>query len=224
MSLSSDAVAERITALQQAVPANVTLVAVTKQVPVHLMRLAYSLGIRNFGESKVQEAADKQAQLDDLTGITWHLIGHLQSNKASKALSQFQWIHSLDSLKLALRLNKLSAEAEVPPNLCLQVKLRPDPKKYGWSPEELLQDLPQLDQCENLSIQGLMVIPPYGLPEEETHQVFADARQLADTIRQRSPSRIQMTQLSMGMSDDYLLAIAAGATLIRPGRILFGER
>ncbi|MGF1535045.1 MAG: YggS family pyridoxal phosphate-dependent enzyme [Elainellaceae cyanobacterium] len=221
-------VAERIKAVQKTIPAPVTLIAVTKQVPANLIRLAYDFGIRDFGESKIQEAADKQAQLSDLPGITWHLIGHLQSNKARRALSQFRWIHSVDSLKIAQRLNQIAQDDAAPnalkPSVCLQVKLRPDPNKYGWSPEELLQDLPQLNQCDRLSIQGLMVIPPYGLPADEARQVFADARQLSDKIRQLPFPSIQMAQLSMGMSDDYLLAIAEGATMVRLGRTLFGER
>ncbi|MGF1512276.1 MAG: YggS family pyridoxal phosphate-dependent enzyme [Elainellaceae cyanobacterium] len=223
MSTAPETVAERIVAVQKTIPASVTLIAVTKQVPAHLMRVAYDLGIRDFGESKVQEAADKQAQLKDLSGITWHLIGHLQRNKAGKALEQFQWIHSVDSLKLSLRLDQL-AKGRTKPSVFLQVKLRPDPNKYGWSVEELIQDLPKIDQCHNLSIQGLMVIPPYGLPAEETAEVFVEARQLSDKIRQLSSATIQMKHLSMGMSDDYPIAIEAGATMVRLGRRIFGER
>lgn len=227
MPASPETVAKRIKAVQQTVPAQVTLIAVTKQVPADLIRLAYDLGIRNFGESKIQEAAEKQAQLSDLPGITWHLIGHLQTNKARRALNQFQWIHSVDSLKIAQRLNQIADDAGLnaaKPNVCLQVKLRPDPNKYGWSPDELLHDLPQLNQCDRLSIQGLMVIPSYGLPPDEARQVFVDARQLSDKVRQLPFPSIQMAQLSMGMSDDYLLAIDAGATMVRLGRTIFGER
>ncbi|MEO0409980.1 MAG: alanine racemase, partial [Cyanobacteria bacterium P01_A01_bin.135] len=108
---SPDLVAERIAAVRATVPTTVTLIAVTKQVSVDLMTVAYEMGLRDFGESKVQEAAQKQAQLD-LPGIRWHLIGHLQRNKAGKAIQQFDWIHSLDSLRLAERLNHVAAEAE----------------------------------------------------------------------------------------------------------------
>jgi PLP dependent protein len=221
-SVSIDQLAARLAQIRQTLPATVKLIAVTKQVPVQAIRAAYELGIRDFGESRIQEAAAKQAELQDLTAATWHLIGHLQTNKAAKALEQFQWIHSLDSLKLAQRLNQLAAERATKPKVCLQVKLVPDPDKYGWSVSELLQALPELEQCHHLDIRGLMTIPPYGLPDAEIQAVFEQAHALAQQLRQQSNLPIQ--ELSMGMSEDYRLAIAAGATLIRLGRTLFGAR
>ena len=215
---------DRIASLCQTLPPAVQLIAVTKQVPVAAMRAAYAAGLRNFGESRIQEAEVKQAELQDLPDITWHFIGHLQSNKVQKALELFQWIHSVDNLKLAQRLNRLAESLAHKPQICLQVKIMPDPNKSGWTPDELLVDLPQLDQCENLNIQGLMKIPPLGLSESETLAVFQQAQELANKIRQQGWSRLQMTQLSMGMSGDYRLAIQAGATMIRLGTILFGRR
>lgn len=217
-------VQNRIARICQTLPPAVQLIAVTKQVPVAAMRAAYEAGLRNFAESRIQEAEAKQAELQDLPGITWHLIGHLQSNKAQKALELFQWIHSVDSLKLAQRLDRLAESLSTKPRICLQVKILPDPNKSGWSVEELLVDLPQLDQCQNLDIQGLMTIPPLGLSEAETLAVFQRTQELADKIRQQNWLRMQMQQLSMGMSGDYQLAIQAGATMIRLGTILFGER
>jgi PLP dependent protein len=215
---------DRIASICQTLPTSVQLIAVTKQVSVPAMRAAYAAGLRNFAESRIQEAEAKQAELQDLPDITWHLIGHLQSNKAQKALELFQWIHSVDSLKLAQRLNHLAAPLPNKPQICLQVKILPDPHKSGWTTDELLADLPQLDQCENLSIQGLMTIPPLGLSEAETLAVFQRTQELANQIKQQGWSRLQMTQLSMGMSGDYRLAIQAGATMIRLGTILFGKR
>lgn len=220
--ISIDQLAERLEQIRQTLPATVKLIAVTKQVPVVAMRAAYELGIRDFGESRIQEAAAKQAELQNLTDITWHLIGHLQTNKAAKALEQFQWIHSLDSLKLAERLNQIAADRAVKPRLCLQVKLLPDPDKYGWSVPELLQALPALEQYSHLDIRGLMTIPPYGLPDAELLAVFEQAHALAEQIRQRSS--LPVMELSMGMSEDYPLAVQAGATMIRLGRTLFGAR
>jgi len=218
-------IAQRITEIRQQLPDRVRLIAVTKQVPVDAMREAYAAGVRDFGESRIQEASLKRAQLQDLPDITWHLIGHLQSNKARNALEQhFEWIHSLDSLKLALRLNDLAAEMSCKPHVCLQVKILPDPNKYGWSVPELLADLPALDECKNLKIRGLMTIPPQGLESEELRAVFQDTRELSDTIGQQTWLNIQMPHLSMGMSADYQLAVEAGATMIRLGRIIFGER
>lgn len=221
---SSEPLIEHIAALRQAIPAGVRLIAVTKQVSVELMRKAYRAGVRDFGESKVQEAIAKQTQLQDLSDITWHLIGHLQSNKAKLALQHFDWIHSVDSLQLAQRLNRLAAELQRQPQICLQVKLRPDPSKYGWSAAALLAEMSQLEQCHYLQVRGLMTILPQGLSDCEALVVFQEARQLATTIQEQGWQHLKLTELSMGMSNDYRLAIQAGATMIRLGRCLFGER
>jgi pyridoxal phosphate enzyme (YggS family) len=221
-SASIDQLAKRLEHIRSTLPETVKLIAVTKQVPVEAIQAAYQLGIRDFGESRIQEAAAKQEQLQTLQDITWHLIGHLQTNKAAKALEQFQWIHSLDSLKLAQRLNQLAAERSAKPKLCLQVKIVPDPSKYGWTVPELLEALPELSQCHHLDIVGLMTIPPYGLPEADTLAIFQQTRQLAQQIRQQST--LQIEELSMGMSGDYRLAVQAGATMVRLGSTLFGQR
>jgi PLP dependent protein len=220
---------ERITAFQQSIPANVRTIAVTKTMPADAIRAAYAMGIRDVAESRVQEAIDKQAELTDLTDLTWHFIGALQSNKALKALTIFDWIQSVDSLKLAQRLDRLVAENQLPtPQLCLQVKLLSDPTKGGWEPAALLAAIPQLNELTHVQICGLMVIPPYGLSTLASAEVFQAAQQLAKTIQlaiQGQPQQqMQMQQLSMGMSDDYQIAIANGATMIRPGSCLFGER
>jgi hypothetical protein len=217
-------IASRIATIRQQLPDSVRLIAVTKQVPTDAIREAYDAGIRDFGESKVQETAEKQSQLQDLPGINWHLIGHLQANKAAKALEQFQWIHSLDNLKLATRLDRLAGELSCSPQVCLQVKILPDPDKYGWTIPELLADLPELNRCQHLKIQGLMTIPPLGLDDSEILEFFNTTRQLADQIKQQNFDHIHMEQLSMGMSGDYHLAIQAGATMIRLGQTLFGSR
>jgi len=219
-----ESIAERITNIRSNLPESVRLIAVTKQVSVDTIRTAYAAGIRDFGENRVQEAEAKQAQLQDLPNITWHLIGHLQTNKAVKALKQFQWIHSVDSLKLAKRLNALSEEFSCSPNICLQVKILPDPNKYGWSLAELMSDLAELNQCQNLKIKGLMTIPPQGLDDLQTLSVFKKTQELAREISKKNLSNLKTQELSMGMSEDYNLAISAGATIVRLGRILFGER
>ncbi|WP_341739725.1 YggS family pyridoxal phosphate-dependent enzyme [Microcoleus sp. CAWBG640] len=217
-------IASRIATIRQQLPDSVRLIAVTKQVSTDAIREAYDAGIRDFGESKVQETAEKQSQLQDLPGINWHLIGHLQANKAAKALEQFQWIHSLDNLKLATRLDRLAGELSCSPQVCLQVKILPDPDKYGWTIPELLADLPELNRCQHLKIKGLMTIPPLGLDDSQILEFFNTTRELADQIQQQNLPHIQMEQLSMGMSGDYHLAIQAGATMIRLGQTLFGSR
>ncbi|MBX9258648.1 YggS family pyridoxal phosphate-dependent enzyme [Desmonostoc muscorum CCALA 125] len=215
---------ERIVTIQSSLPTSVRLIAVSKQVSAEAIRSAYAAGIRDFGESRIQEAAVKQAQLQDLSDITWHFIGHLQSNKAKKAIEQFQWIHSVDNLKLAVRLDQLAQELGVSPQVCLQVKILPDPNKSGWSVAELLADLPALNQCKTLQIQGLMTIPPSGLDDPEILSVFNRCRELAKEIQEQNWSHIKMQHLSMGMSGDYELAVQAGATMVRLGTILFGDR
>ena len=217
-------IGDRIEQIGQTIPPHVRLIAISKTVSSDAIRQAYAAGIRDFGESRVQESLAKQEELKDLTDITWHFIGHLQTNKAKKAIAQFQWIHSVHSLNLARRLNDLAADLPEPPKVCLQVKLVPDTNKYGWSESQLLEDLPQLNLLDRLDIQGLMTIPPLGLSNDETYDIYRRTAALADRIRQKDWSHLQMHHLSMGMSGDYALAIQAGATAIRLGRILFGER
>jgi pyridoxal phosphate enzyme (YggS family) len=214
----------RIQTVQRSMPASVQLIAVTKTFPAAVVRLAYEAGIRNFGENKVQEAIAKQSELTDLTDVTWHFIGHLQSNKAAKALHHFDWIHTVDSLRLAEKLNHLSSAWPRLPHCCLQVKILPDPNKYGFTVPELKAALPQLNQLQYLKLRGLMTIPPYGLSPDQTKSVFDQTRQLAADINQMQLANLQMDTLSMGMSADFSIAIAAGATFIRLGTTLFGPR
>ena len=216
-------ITQRLAEIRQQLPVSVRLIAISKQVSVDAIREAYAAGVRDFGESRVQEAELKQSQLQ-LPDITWHLIGHLQSNKARKAVEKFQWIHSLDSLNLAQRLDEIAAQISRQPEVCLQVKMLPDPNKYGWTVPELLADLPALDQFQHIKIQGLMTITPQGLHPSEVLALFQRTVELADQIKQENCLNIQMQQLSMGMSEDYQLAVQAGATMIRLGRIIFGER
>ena len=217
-------VTQQIALVKQQIPSHVRLIAVTKQVTVAKMREAYAVGIRDFGENRLQEALTKQEQLRDLSDLCWHFIGHIQKNKAKKIIEHFTWIHSVDSLALAQRLNRLAQELSCSPQVCLQVKLVPDESKYGWHASELLEDLPHLNQLSQINIQGLMTILPLGLSETETLLTFEKTQKLAAEIDQQHWSNIHMRELSMGMSGDYLLAVKAGATMIRVGRTIFGER
>lgn len=222
--LSQSSCRDRIAEIRQTLPDSVRLIAVTKQVSVATMRDAYAAGVRDFGESKVQEAEAKQLELKDLPDITWHLIGHLQSNKARKALELFQWIHSVDSLALAQRLHQLAGSLAHKPQIFLQVKMELDDHKFGWNSSQLLADLPVLNTCTHLQIQGLMTILPRNLTSKESLNIFQNVGTLALSIAQQNLPYIKMVHLSMGMSEDYRLAIQAGATMIRLGRILFGDR
>ena len=215
---------ENLNLIRSQLPPHVRLLAVTKQVNVEAMRAAYDEGIRDFAENRLQEALTKQEQLHNLPDISWHFIGHLQTNKAKKVLQHFTWIHSCDNLKLAQRLNRLAGELSLNPKTLLQVKILQDPNKYGWDKDALWDDLSVLDQCENLHIRGLMTILPLGLSESNILEAFEQASALARKIEQQNWSNLKMQQLSMGMSGDYHLAVAAGTTMVRLGRAIFGER
>lgn len=217
-------IAHNIDTIRRDLPPTVRLMAVSKQVSVTAIRAAYAAGIRDFGESRIQEAEAKQQELTDLPDLCWHLIGHLQGNKVRKAVQMFDWIHSVDSLKLARQIDRVAAELGAKPKICLQVKILPDPDKYGWTIPELLNDLPQLQRCEHLEIRGLMAIPPLGLDLPQLQQFFERTRDLSREIDSQAGSQIHLSELSMGMSGDYRQAIAAGATIIRLGSIIFGDR
>ena len=220
-------IAHNIETIRRDLPPAVRLMAVSKQVPVAAIREAYAAGIADFGESQIQAAEQKQQELTDLP-LCWHLIGHLQANKVRKAVQMFDWIHSVDSLKLAERIDRVAAELNVSPKICLQVKILPDPDKYGWAIPELLADLPQLATYKHIDIRGLMSIPPLGLTIAQTQAFFDRTRSLSQQIAACASvgdsGNMQMSELSMGMSGDYHQAIAAGATTIRLGSIIFGNR
>lgn len=223
-SLETSTVQDRARALLASLPEPVRLIAVSKYMPSKLIREAYAAGLRDFGESRVQEAIHKMAELEDLKDITWHFIGHLQRNKAKLAVKYFDWIHSVDSLALAQRLDRIVEVEGHSPQLCLQVKVLPDPHKYGWSVSELKNDLPLIQACSHLQWQGIMTILPLGLTQKEAMAAFCQTQQLASELSSMHQGALPLRELSMGMSSDYLLAIQAGATMIRIGRSIFGDR
>lgn len=217
-------IAQRIEKIRTTLPQTVRLIAVSKGVGTEKIREAYQAGIRDFGENRLQDAIPKIQDLWDLNDISWHFIGHLQSNKTKKVLEYFQWIHSVDDLDLGHHLNDLASELNKTPSIFLQVKILPDDHKYGFSPKELLSILPTVNQWENLNIQGLMTILPIGLSPQEILAAFQETGQLAQNINQQQWQNISLQHLSMGMSGDYLLAVKAGATMVRLGTIIFGQR
>ncbi len=217
-------ISQRIHQIRQQLSPDVRIIGVTKQVSTEAMRQAYAAGINDFAENRWQEALSKQEQLEDLSDLTWHFIGHIQANKARKVVENFQWIHSVDNLKLAQRLDRVAFELSCQPQIFLQVKVLSDPNKFGWEVDELLSDLAQLDELKHLSIRGLMTILPLDLSDAQILAAFETTYELAQKIKQQNWSQIQMNELSMGMSDDFLLASKAGSTMVRLGRIIFGER
>jgi pyridoxal phosphate enzyme (YggS family) len=215
----SQIIADRLNQIRAKIPPQVKLVAVSKYTTTEAIRAAYAADVRDFAESRVQDAKIKQEELADLTDITWHMIGSLQSNKARAAISQFDWIHSIDRLSLAEQCDRLIPELNKSPKLLLQVKLAHDPSKSGWSESELLADLPKLEKLQNLNIVGLMTILPLGLDDSQAYEVFHRVANLAERLRSLGWHNIQ--ELSMGMSADYAIAVKAGASLIRVGSQIF---
>jgi len=208
--------------LLSSLPPAVCLVAVSKTVGSEKIRWAYDCGIRDFGESRLQEALPKMVALADLPDITWHFIGRLQTNKARRIIEHFSWIHSVTDLAIAERLNRLASELQRRPQVCLQVKLWQDDQKSGWSESQLWQSLNQLQELDNLDWRGLMAILPLGLGPAERLEYFQRVAHLAQCLR--AQSSLPLTELSLGMSEDYGQAIAAGATMVRLGSIIFGAR
>lgn len=208
--------AQRWRALQSQMPEGVRLLAVSKGHPAAPVRQLAELGQVDFGESRVQDALPKQEQLADLAQIRWHFIGRLQANKVRPVVRAFAVIHSVDSLALAQRIDRIAAEEGVIPEAFLQVKMRPDPAKGGWDPQALMDAWSQLQALPHVRFTGLMTMAPLGCSEEQRRALFADCRALAD--------RLGVPECSMGMSGDWREAAAAGATWVRVGSGLFGAR
>ena len=202
-------------------PATVTLVAVSKTHPAQVVQAAIDAGLTVLGENRVQEAVDKVAAT---RGGTWHLIGPLQANKARKAIEAVDMIESVDSLELAQRLDRIAGEVRPGTRLAvlLQVNVADDPSKAGFSPDDATGTLDALLALPNLRVDGLMTIGRLVDEPEESRPTFVALRELGERLRTRDP-RLG-PHLSMGMSDDYPVAIEEGATIVRVGRALFGER
>ncbi len=201
-------------------PAEITLVPVTKTVPPATIRAAYDLGLRVFGENRVQEAQAKVAALSDLPGLHWHLVGHLQRNKAKVALGLFEVIHSVDSLRLAETLSRLATEAGRRTPVLLEVNVAGEASKFGFAPAELRDAVPAIAALPGLSIWGLMTVAPLVADPETVRPVFRQLRLWRDELARSHPAH-PWSHLSMGMTDDFEVAIEEGATMVRIGRAIF---
>jgi pyridoxal phosphate enzyme (YggS family) len=201
---------------------DVTLVAVAKTHPHELVREAFALGLRDFGENKVQEAEGKIAALADLTGVRWHMVGHLQANKARKAVTLFDRIHSLDDAGLAGRLEKAGAEQRRRVRVLVQVDLGGEETKFGLDESRLFPVLEMLRGLKSVRAEGLMGFPPYEDDPEKARPYFRRLREMRDSALARGLLLGQ--DLSMGMSHDLEVAVEEGATLVRVGTAIFGER
>jgi PLP dependent protein len=227
-------IASRVAAVREAIaraaaragrsPDEVTLVAVSKTHPLEAVREAFAAGVRHFGENKVQEAEEKIGGTADLRaqGLVWHLVGHLQGNKARRAAEIFDVVDSVDGLPLGQRLQRAAEQAGRLLRLLVQVDLAGEATKFGLDPKHLFPTLEQLRGYEAVQVEGLMVLPPFAEDAELSRPFFRRLRSLLEEARRLS--LVRGRELSMGMSHDYEVAIEEGSTQVRVGTAIFGER
>ena len=199
-------------------PASVQLLAVSKTHPSQSLREMYQAGQRSFGENYLQEALTKIDELQDLE-IEWHFIGHVQRNKTRHLAEKFDWVHGVDRFIIAERLSSQRLETQKPLNICIQVNIDGQDSKDGCQPDEVAELVKQISQLPNIRLRGLMVIPA-----PENHAAFADAKVLFEQVKAQHAQPQDWDTLSMGMSGDLDVAIAAGSTMVRVGTALFGAR
>lgn len=202
---------------------DVRLVAVTKTFPADVVREAYEAGQRLFGENRVQEAVAKVRLLAELEGIEWHLIGHLQTNKARQAVQHFDMVESVDSVRLGTALDERAGRRGMVLPVLLEVNVAREESKSGFDPSTLLEAVEELAPLSHLELRGLMTVAPLAVDPEDVRSVFRRLRELRDSLREQCTLE-GFDELSMGMSGDYRVAIEEGSTLVRIGRALFGER
>lgn len=214
-------------------PAEVTLVAVTKSQPPELVVAGYRLGLRDFGENRVPEALEKMPRVADLLAaeqpavgeadLTWHMIGHLQRRKVRDTVRHFALIHSVDSVRLAREINKRCQAIERLMPVFLEVNVSGEATKFGFQPEEVAAAIPDMLELPHIRILGLMTMAPIVTEAEEARPYFRRLRELRDELARRLPE-VDWRHLSMGMTDDFEPAVEEGATMVRIGRAVFGER
>lgn len=206
-------------------PGQVRLIAVTKTHSAQILRRAINAGVADLGENRVQEADAKIAELGR-TAARWHLIGHLQSNKVKRAVQLFDMVHTLDSIELASRLDRLCDQEKrsLPLDVLIQVDLGGEATKTGIAERDLPSLIEHVRDCRHLQLKGLMTIPPFNEDAEQVRPFFVRLRELRDEWREREAFAGSSGELSMGMSNDYEVAIEEGATMVRVGTAIFGAR
>ena len=200
----------------------VTLIAVSKTKPVEVLQEAYDLGVRVFGENKVQELVDKYEALPK--DIRWHMIGHLQTNKVKYIIGKVEMIHSVDSLKLAETIEKESAKKNCITKILVEVNVAEEESKFGLHMEEVIPFIEKISTFEHIQLCGLMTIAPFVENSEENRTIFANLHKLSVDIMGKNIDNRNVSVLSMGMTNDYEVAIEEGATMVRVGTGIFGER
>jgi pyridoxal phosphate enzyme (YggS family) len=204
-------------------PADVRLVAVSKTFSADDVRAAVAAGQRDFGENRVQEGLDKLEALRDLA-LDWHLIGHLQSNKARRAAAVFPWIHSVDSRDLLDRLDRAAAEQGTTPSVLIQIDLAGEATKHGADRAAAVELVRAAADAKTVRLRGLMLLPPFPDDPEDSRPWFRELRQLRDDLVTDGMPADRLAELSMGMSHDFPVAIEEGATIVRVGTAIFGRR
>ena len=202
--------------IKNQIPSNVNILAVSKGFKSQEIKTIQNIGQNDFGESKFQEAFEKQLILKDFKQIKWHFIGRIQSNKIRKIVQNFKYIHSVDSFEKLQKISSISYEEKKNPLIMLQVKLSDDPSKGGFRPELLISKWREIQELKHITLKGLMTINPRGLSSKENSELFKKCRSLADSL--------QLPDCSMGMSGDWEEAIDSGSTWLRLGSLIFGDR
>ena len=200
----------------------VTLIAVSKTKPVEDLQAVYDLNIRDFGENKVQELKDKIEVMPK--DMKWHMIGHLQRNKVKYIIGKVELIHSVDSLRLAEEISKQAKKNNVNADILVEVNIGDEDSKFGISTDGVIELVKDIAKLENISIKGLMCVAPYVVDSEENRPLFHKIKDLSVDIMSENIDNVSMSILSMGMSNDYQVAIEEGATMVRIGSNLFGKR
>lgn len=203
-------------------PKEVTLIAVSKTKPVSMLKEAYDAGARCFGENKVQEIMDKHPQLPE--DIQWHMIGHLQRNKVKYIVDKVSMIHSVDSLRLAQTIEQEAAKHNVCVPVLLEVNVAQEESKFGLKMDEVLPLIETIADFPHIKVQGLMTIAPYVENAEDNRDFFRQLKKLSVDIGAKNINNVSMSVLSMGMTGDYQVAVQEGATMVRVGTGIFGER
>lgn len=200
----------------------VTLIAVSKTKPVEMLQEIYDEGIREFGENKVQEMCEKMELMPQ--DIKWNMIGHLQTNKVKYIIGKTSLIHSVDSLKLAEEIQKQAVKHDVTADILVEVNIANEESKFGISKDETIQMVRDIVKLDHLKIKGLMTIAPFVEDPEDNRLYFREIKQLSVDINNQNIDNVSMDVLSMGMTGDYMVAIEEGATMVRVGTGIFGER
>ncbi len=203
-------------------PKDVLLLPVSKTKPVEMIQELYDLGIRSFGENYVQELCDKVDKLSD--DINWHMIGHLQRNKVKYIVGKVAMIHSVDSIRLAEAISKEAVKKDVTVDILIEVNVGMEENKFGITVESAYEDIKEMAKLPNIAIKGLMTSAPFVENSEDNRKYFRQLKQLSVDIQSKNIDNVDMGILSMGMTNDYIVAIEEGATIVRVGTAIFGAR